>query len=165
MKFEPQDLLLGIAFGIMGLIVTTLSFVKFVNNMNPLKGLLFYYVIFFGMLFVLSKANLVVLGIKINNPQRIFGLLLITMAFFIVTDWSSPYYNLALNKPINSTIINPVYFQTSDGATWYVWSSIIQPTNQIKINLVRFLTYFITPLLLAFSGGLLLKGKAKINPL
>ena len=163
--FDTKDLGLGLLLGIIGLIVTTLSFVKFVNNMNPLNGLLFYYLIFFSMLFLLSRMDLVILGVKINNPQKMLGLLLITMAFFIVTDWSSPYYNLALNKPINASIINPVYFQTSDGAVWYVWSSLIPPVSKTKMFIVRILTYFLTPLTLALLGGSLLKNKAKINPL
>ena len=163
--FDVKDLGLGLLLAIMGLIVTTLSFVKFVNNMNPLKGLLFYYLIFFGMLFLLSRMDLVIFGVKINNPKKMLGLLFITMAFFIVTDWSSPYYNLALGKSISPSVINPVYFQTTDGATWFVWSSIIPVTNKFKLELVRFLTYFLTPLTLALLGGGLLKNKAKINPL
>ena len=165
MSFELKDLGLGVLFGVIGLLVTTLSFVKFVNSMNPIKGLLFYYLVFFTSLFLLSKFDLVILGIKINNIQRILGLFLITIAFFIVTDWSSPYYNLVLNKPVSPDVINPVYFQTSDGAVWYAWSLLIPTTTPTRIFIVRVLTYFITPLGLALLGGILLKGKPKINPL
>ena len=119
-------------------------------------GFLIYMTLFYVILLVLSKANLVIFKFSIKSPLQVLGVLLITIAFFIIINWESPYVNLVTGRIVENT--SQILYQSEDGATWYLWSKFTQ-NNQI----LRLLTFVITPFLLTIAGSLFIEKKIRFG--
>jgi len=157
-RLTSKEVMLAIAFALLGAAFSSREWILFLDGLNPLQGLIFYYVIIFVSIYVLSRLDLVVLGFRIKGLAQTLGLTLITFAFFIIVDWESPYIQVVTGRPVEA--VSPVYFQCEDGAVWYAWSQLL-PTAPTET--LRLLTYVFTPLLLALLGGLLVSEKVKLG--
>lgn len=158
LKITRKELILAIIFAFAGFVLTMRWWILFLNTLNPLLGLLVYYVIMYSSLYGLSRLDLTIFGFNIKKPLQVLGVTLITFAFFIVVDWESPLINMITNGTTQG--ISNVYFQAEDGAVWYIFSLIFGTAH---IQLLRIFTYVITPFLLALAGGLLIKDKPEIR--
>ena len=79
---------------------------------------------------------------------------MITFAFFILVDWTSPYIQYITGRKAED--VSPIFYQDEDGATYSFWNTIIKVND---IEQLRILTFVITPFLLALIGGLLVEGR------
>jgi hypothetical protein len=149
-KITQKELSLAISIAIMGFVLSSREWILFLNSLDPLQGLLVYYVILYSSLTVLSYLGLVIFNVKIKNPIQTFGLILITFAFFITVDWESPYIQLITKGNVENA--STIFYQSEDGATWYFWSNIVGIKN---IETLRLLTFVLTPFLLCLIGAYL----------
>jgi hypothetical protein len=150
-----RELLLAISIAVLGFILSMRSFILYLDTLNPLQGFIVYYLILYSALYILSIMGLTIFGIKISTPMQTLGLLLITMAFFITIDWESPYINIVTKGTAEN--ISQVYWQTEDGATWWVWGHWFQDVEQL-----RMLTYVLSPFLLTVIGGFLIVRRTQL---
>jgi len=151
MDFEitKEELALVLVITFMGFAFSLRQFVLFLDTLNPFTGLIIYYIILYFSLYTLSKLGLVIWKIRIKSPLQVLGALLITMAFFITVDWESPWVQYVTNR---TTDVSNVLYQSEDGAFWYLWSFL---TNNFEV--LRILTYIITPCILTLIGVILVK--------
>jgi len=169
MTFEIKDFILAAIFALLGLLISSKIVTLFVDGLGPVTGFLFTSAVVLIMLLILSWLELIIFKFKADGIIKGIGLLLITISFFIVTSQSSCYQNLVMEKDCD---ICSTYFQSSDGAVWHLWSSLIPvytttasglQLNLVKLQLVRILTYVLTPFILAFLGGILIKGSPEME--
>lgn len=158
MELTLREVWLALAFALMGFALTSRSWLLFLDGLNPLQGLVVYYLILYVTLYMLSRLDLVVFGFKIKDPLQTLGLLLITFAFFICVDWESPYVQLVTGRSVEN--ISPVLFQAEDGAIWFLWQSMLPMAD---METLRLLTYVAAPFALALAGGLLVSEKVKFS--
>jgi len=158
LELTDKEVALAVILAVMGFIFSTHQWLLFLSGLTPLEGLIIYYIILYGALYVLSQLGLVVLGIKIKEPLQTFGLLLITFAFFIVVDWESAYVQYVTTSSLQG--VSPVFLQAEDGAVFWVWQQLL-PTAPVETW--RILTYVLTPFMLTLIGGLLASEKIKLG--
>lgn len=142
-----REFALAFALSILGFLLSTRFWLKFLDSQSVLLNFVIYYIILYGVLFILSKLGLVIFGFRIKNVLQTFGLLLITFSFFIVVDWESPYVNIITHGSAEN--VSVVYFGSEDGVAWNFWEWI--GVQSVMLN--RWLTYIITPFLLSLLGG------------
>jgi RsiW-degrading membrane proteinase PrsW (M82 family) len=82
MKLTEREAALAAAIGFMGFAFTTRTWLLWLNELNPIQGIIVYYVILYCALYLLSRLKLVVFGITIDEPIQTIGLLMVTFAFF-----------------------------------------------------------------------------------
>jgi hypothetical protein len=159
-KFEltKRELYLACSFAIIGFLLSTRLFVNWLGTLNPLQGLVIYYIILYIALYVLSRLGLTVFGLRIEKPLQIFGLGLITFAFFIIVNWESAYVNIV--NIGNADSVSQAYFASEDGAIWFLWYDVIGIKN---VDISQILTFVVTPFLMALLGGLLLEQKVSLT--
>ena len=148
-EITKEELALVLVITFMGFAFSMRQFVLFLDSLNPFTGLIVYYVILYFSLYALSKLGLVIWKIRIKSPLQVLGALLITMAFFITVDWESPWVQYVTNR---TTDVSNVLYQSEDGAFWYLWSFL---TSNFEV--LRILTYVITPFILTLIGVILVK--------
>ncbi|MEM3361407.1 MAG: hypothetical protein QXV85_09430 [Candidatus Bathyarchaeia archaeon] len=158
MELTLREVWLALAFALMGFALTSRGWLLFLDGLNPLQGLVVYYLILYVSLYMLSRLDLVVFGFKIKDPLQTLGLLLITFAFFICVDWESPYVQLVTSRSVEN--VSPVLFQAEDGAMWFLWQNVLPAAG---VETLRLLTYVATPFALALVGGLLVSEKVKFS--
>lgn len=158
MQLTSKEIGLAVGLALMGFVFSTREFLLWLNVLNPFSGMIVYYLILFAVLYVLSRLDLVVFGFKIKNLQQTFGLLLITFAFFITVDFTSPYVQYVTMG--NLTGASQIFYQCEDGAMWFLFSQVL-PWASIEV--IRLLTYVFTPFILTLIGGLLVSGKIHLQ--
>ena len=161
MKISEREFSLAIAIAVLGLAFSTRTWILYLNGITPVVGLIFYYIILYAALYVLSRMGLVVFGLKIDDPVETFGLLTITFAFFIVVNWTSPYAQYVTTGSFAGAS-NVFVNNSEDGLTWYLWSQLI-PQIPANLLILRLLTYVATPFILTLLGGMLISGKVRID--
>jgi hypothetical protein len=149
-----RELTLAVAFAVMGFAFSTRTWLLFLNGLNPLNGLIVYYIVLYASLYGLSRLGLVLFGVKIDKPLQTLGLLCITFAFFITVDWTSQYGANVTGHPN----ISNIFLQDEDGMAWWAWSLIIP-----NLELCRIMTFVVTPFLLALAGGALVSKKVRLG--
>jgi len=149
-EITKEELALVLVITFMGFAFSLRQFVQFLDTLNPFTGLIVYYVILYFSLYALSKLGLVIWKIRIKSPLQVLGALLITMAFFITVDWESPWIQYITGRA--GSDVSNVLYQSEDGAFWYLWSFI---TSNPEI--LRILTYVITPCILTLAGVIFVK--------
>lgn len=152
-EITREEVLLVVTIAVLGFVFSTRQWILFLDSLTPATGLVIYYAIIFTCLYLLSRAGLIIYKFRIKSVVQVLGCVLITFAFFIITDWESMYIAIVTGK---STDISNVYLQAEDGAVWYLWSQLTS-----NVEFLRLLTYVFTPALLTFIGVLLVK-KAEI---
>jgi len=166
MKITSKEIILATVFAMLGFILSAREYILFLSTLNPVYGLGIFYGVVFIAIFILSKVGLVVGGMKLGSLKQTLGSVLIIFAFFILFAASSAYINLvSTGQMINNIFqygttdnVSIIYLQTEDGAVWWAWSFI---TNNIDI--LRILTYSVTPFMLTLLGGLLVSRKPKLK--
>ena len=159
--FEHRDLWLAVAFAVLGGLASMRSTLLFLNKLTPIQGLLIYYGIVLIALLVLSKLGLAVFGIEIENVAQVIGTLMIFFSFFIIFNWTNSYVQYISTGSFVG--IAPMFLQSEDGAVWYLWSLLLPATTAINIQILRVLTFIVTPFTLTFLGGMLIKGKTDLG--
>jgi hypothetical protein len=154
LEITREELALVLVITVMGFVFSMRPWILFLDSLNPFTGLIVYYIILYITLYVLSKMGLVIWKIRIKTPLQVLGCLLITMAFFITVDWESPWIQYVTGRA--SADVSNVLYQSEDGAFWYLWSFL---TNNFEV--LRILTYVITPFVLTLIGVILVR-KAEI---
>jgi hypothetical protein len=150
-------LYLPIVLALLGFLLTTRTFIFWLDKKSPFVGLLVYYTILLVTLFVMSYLGLVVAGIEFKNFRQLIGSLMIIFAFFIVVDWESCYINHVTRGHCKD--VSNIYLSAEDGATYYLWSKFVNNPEKLRI-----LTYVVTPFVLSLVGSFLIVGKVTLSP-
>jgi len=137
--------------------------VMFLNGLNPAVGMILVFVVVSGAIALLSKLDLIVLGFRWDGFQKFIGWALITFSFYIIISNSSCLQNTLVYGSGACDKVSNIYFQTPDGAIFYLWSRLIPIATNFGFQMVRLLTYCVTPGLLAFLGGSMVKGKQQLD--
>jgi hypothetical protein len=161
LKLSTREIALAVAFAVMGFLFYTRTFLLAINTLNPIEGLVVYYVVIWSSIFILSKLDLVIFGIKIKSLQQTIGLLLITFSFFVVVDWSSAYVQWATTG--HFTGASGVLYQDEDGFMWQIWTTLIPATSNIVIWFDRVFAFSVSPALIALLGGALTSKKPHLG--
>lgn len=148
-KITIEEIMFALFIAFLGFIFSLREFIIFLDTLNPIQGLLLYYLILYSCLLLLSKLGLVIYKFELRNPLQILGALLITFAFFIIVGWESQYIQIVTNRSIDEKAISNVYFQCEDGATWWFWQNVMKVSD---VEHLRLLTYVITPFVLSLVG-------------
>jgi len=149
-KISKREWYLAIAFGILGFVLSSRQSILYLNTLDPISGLVVYYALMTGALFVLSKAGLIVANIRITGSQQVLGTLLIIFAFFILVNFESAYTQYVTEGKLTGA--SRVFFESEDGATFYFWHDVMKV---VDIEQSRVLTYIITPFILVIIGSTL----------
>jgi hypothetical protein len=157
-KLTEREVILAVTFAVIGFFTSIRPWILFLNSLNPIEGLVVYYIILYSSLYVLSRLGLTVFGLKIDKPLQILGLAVITFAFFILVDWTSAYVQITVTGSVGN--ISNVYLSSEDGATFYLWYDVLGIKT---LEIARLLTYVLTPGLLALLGGFLLEDQAVLS--
>ena len=158
---EARDIVLAVVFVILGFVFTTKFFVTYLNSLNPALGMLLVFGLVTGCIFALSKLDLIMVGFKWEGFTKMIGWALITFAFYIIISNSSCYQNMTVYGTCDK--VSNIFFQTPDGAMFWLWSRLIPITTTTGLQIVRLLTYCLTPGLLAFLGGMCVRGKQHLD--
>lgn len=163
MNLTNNELKLAIFIGIFGLIMYSTTVIKWLDSVSLLTGYIFYQVIYFVSLYILSKHGLVLFGIRITSLKQTIGLFLITTAFLMTISWCSGYVQLITRS---NQDISGVYLQTDDGLSWsYVTQYITKGVGDCATNpncSARIISFSIIPFFLALLGGYMVTGRAKL---
>jgi hypothetical protein len=157
-RLNAREVTLAIALAVMGFFFTMREFVLFLNTLNPLEGLLVYYLILYVAIFALSRLDLVIFGLKIKSVLQTIGVTLVTFAFFITVDWTSPYIQYVSTGHLTGA--SNIFYQCEDGVMWYLWSFLF-PGN---VEVLRICTYVVSPFLLSLLGGMLISRRVSLAP-
>lgn len=157
MRITKEEWMLAGSFALLGAIFSMRGFIEFLNTLNPVTGLLFYYGIITVTLFILSYFGLAIFNIKVEKPLQILGATLIIFAFFTIFNFENPYVQIIFNG--DSSNVAPAFYGSEDGALWYAWSNVTNNTDTLRI-----LTFIVSPFLLALLGGLLLERRVNLSP-
>jgi len=158
MELTDKELLLALSFALIGYLFSSRAFLRFLARLNPVAGLIVYYIILGAVITVLAKLGLVVLGHRIKTPLQTLGLVLITFSFFMLVNWESGYVQIATGYPENA--VSPIMVQSEDGAVWYIWSQLLPHAS---VEQRRILTFVATPFILTLIGGLLVSEKIRLG--
>lgn len=149
----------ALAFAVLGYIFSSRWFILFLNKLNPIQGLLFYYLQLFITLEILQWFGLVIGGVKINTTLQTIGELLVVFAFFILVDNESEWVKTVVGEETKEEQRCPkVYLQAEDGATYYLWKTL----TGAPPDTIRLLTFVLTPAILV-TVGLYLTGGAALR--
>lgn len=151
-----KEFYLAIAFAIIGFLLTTRLFLNTLEGLNLFLGFIVYYSIIFLTIFILSKLDLVIFGLKIENFSQKIGLIFITFSFFILVNLESPYVNIVTHGTAEN--VSNIYFMSEDGLVWGFWSLMFN-----NVTLLRVLTFMVTPFILTLLGGLLVSEKLEVK--
>lgn len=159
-KFQltGHELALALVFAFMGLMFTAKPWLMWLNGMNPFEGLIIYYIILYVALYSLGKLGLVIANVTIDDAQQALGLLLITFAFFITVDMTSGYVQYVTTGSL--TGMSNLFLQDEDGAVFWLWQQVLPFAG---IEIWHFLTYALTPFLLALTGGFFVTEKIHLS--
>lgn len=142
-------MLLPIIFAIIGYLVTTKRFIAFLNSLDPLQGLLVYYIAVVTVIILLEHFGLIIAGIHFTSMKQLIGTIMISFSIFIVLIWSNCY--VAEVSQGSCSGFAHIYLNTESGATYYLWSKL---TDNIELR--RILTFVISPFILSLFGLLLI---------
>jgi hypothetical protein len=148
-KITSKEIFLALVIASMGFLFSSREWILQLNALNPVQGLLVYYVILYISLYFLSKAGLIIYDLKIENAVQVFGLLLITFAFFITVDWESQWIQYVTKQNVEQA--STVFYESEDGATFFLWSQLFPPIPE-NMEKLRLLTYVVTPFILTLIG-------------
>lgn len=144
---------------ILGYLFSSRKLILFLNSMNPLQGLLFYYLQLFVTLEILQAFGLVVGGVKMTSLTQTFGELMMVFAFFILVAQESEWVSHVVGEDEGKKKDYPIlYTHSEDGATFYLWTRYVTSDYETA----RILTFVVTPVIL-MALGLYLTGGAKVR--
>lgn len=151
-KFVIIPLLLAFA----GFFFTTDAWIKFINSLSPVEGLGVYYICILLILLLLRYIGLKIGNVEFISFRQIIGSLLIFFSFFILFDFASCYQNELVYHNCTTMPIN--FIQTEDGVVYNFWKKFTP-----NIQLLRILTYIVTPFVLTLIGIFLIQKKVTLS--
>ena len=128
------------------------------NSLSPLIGLVVYYTLLTIITLILEYMGLTIAGINFNTFSQAFGTILIIFSFFIIIKWQSCYMDYVIHGKKCENVDN-IFLHFEDGATYYMWSKLFKDPN-----ILWFLTYVMTPVLLSYIGMNLISEKITLSP-
>jgi hypothetical protein len=134
----------------MGFIVTSKNFILFLDSLDPVRGLAFYYIFMSCAIIILEYLGLIIAGVHFKSIYQFLGTLLLNFSFFIIVIWSNCYTSEMVKGRCNN--FSKTYLNTESGATYYLWSKV---ANDIQAK--RILIFVVTPFILAVLGLVLIK--------
>lgn len=144
-------------FALLGWIFSSRKFILFLNKLNPIQGLIFYYFQIFVTLEVLQYFGLVIGGVRMTSFSQTFGELLIIFAFFVLVNNESDWVQIVVGEDTHQKQVCPrVYTQAEDGAAFYFWKTYVTDNEEVA----RTLTFVVTPVILVGLGLYLTGGRA-----
>jgi hypothetical protein len=161
-----ETLYLPIIFACIGFLISSKSWLLFLDSLNPAQGLAVYYFIVFVTISVLQYFGLVIGGQKMQSFRQTIGEILIIFSFFILFNFESQYVQWVVDKSKNnnassaSANCTTVYDQSEDGATYYIVNGI---TNSPEKS--RYITFIAIPFILTLIGVMLVQEKIEIGVL
>jgi hypothetical protein len=156
LRVTSKEFTIAVILAFMGFVFSTRQFLLWLDAMNPLQGLIVYYVILYSSLYALSRMGLTVFGFKISKVSQSLGLLIITFAFFVTVNFSSAWTTIATGG--NPNAVSTIYYQDEDGVLFWLWSQMVP-----NVDLCRIMTYVVSPFILTLLGTLLVSGRIKIK--
>ena len=147
-----NKLALPFAFGLIGYFFTSKLWLFFINSFNPTIGLIIYYIIITFVVKILECYHLIISSKQIVYNSQTIGIILIFYAYWILLSWQSCYLTEIQGKTCESQNLSNIYLQSEDGALYYFFNHF---TNNMEIS--RWLTYVVTPMILAGIGFYLVK--------
>ena len=148
-KITKEEKILITILALAGFFFSSKKWLMFLDESNPITGLIIYYFIIFISFFFLSKLGLSLFKIEVKKTTQIIGIVLITFSFFIVFNWESQWVQYVTKGDVSSA--SSIFFQSEDGATFYFWNTILK----IGMNTSRILTFVVTPIILTLLGSYL----------
>lgn len=149
---------LSATFGFLGFMFSSRIWIKTIDKLSPIRGLLIYYIIIYITIYVLAHFGLIIGHSKITNYIHTFGVVMILFSYFIIFDWESEYINIVTKGDFDNKKISKIYLQSEDGATFDFFYNITK-----NIELSRILTFVVTPVVLTFVGSILIEKKIKLG--
>lgn len=156
-KLERREIQFALAIALLGFVFSMREWILFLDGQSPFMGFLIYYGIIYVSLLILSKVGFVLMGHHVKEWHQALGVMLIMIAFFTVFNWESQYVNIVAHGSLDN--ISPIYFQSEDGMTWAFWEGLGFANTEI----LRLLTFVISPFIEALCGGMLLMHKPKFS--
>lgn len=147
-------------FALLGWVFSTTTYIQFIDRLNPVQGLLLYYIVIFIAITLLQHIGLKIGDVVHDTNIQTIGTMMILFSFFIVVNWQSEYGCYVTQKDCSEEKVSQIFMNSEDGATFYLWNKI---TN--NINTSRWLTYVFTPFLLTMIGFKLIMHKTHIEKL
>lgn len=146
----------ALAFGLIGFLLSSRQYILAINQLSPVQGLLVYYLQIFLTLEVLQWFGLVVGGVRQETLWHTLGEMMIIFAFFMIVDLESKWVQIVVGEETKQEQNCPkVYIQAEDGAVFYMWNEVLGFAADVS----RWLTFVVTPAVLAFGGMILTSGK------
>jgi hypothetical protein len=165
LRLDWKDFVLAGIIAILGFLFTAGFFTNFLNSLNPIIGLIVYYIIFFIMVIVLSKLDLIIMTFQVKDWTRFIGMFLITMAFVIILSWGNFAVFVQNAKLPAAQQVGNVIYQSLDGVVWMGIAALIKPDTDAKFQIMRVIVYAVIPFILTLLGGFLLgKKDPEISP-
>jgi len=149
-EITTKELILAVAIAVIGFVFSLRGWIYFLDKIPLWASFTIYELIFFIILYVFGKLDLIVFGVKVNKFKHTLGLWFIVCALMICINWTSPYVNIVTHDTIDG--VSPIYFASEDGVVWWLW----EQTGLQNVEWLRILTYIFTPFILTLIGvGLL----------
>ena len=152
-----EKIILPFLFGFLGILFSSKTWILFMDKLNPVQGLIIYYIILIITILLLEYFGLVIAGVRFLSVNQAIGTILIVFSFFILVNWTSCYISYVTKG--NCDNISNIYAQSEDGAVYYLWSKL---TDDPAVS--RWLTYVLTPMVLSFIGMNLITNKIVLTP-
>ncbi|MEM0381415.1 MAG: hypothetical protein QW580_01940 [Nitrososphaerota archaeon] len=166
-RYEAVFIRFVAAVAIVGWIYSRRAVVNLFNQLPPIYTLIIWYLAFFAFVYFVFR-DLPFMGRRFGAFEAL-GVTLITFAFLIA--WNqveSPWAAIASGE--NPQQIPNILLATEDGVTWMFWQGLVLRSGlQFPMacilgycvwpnwyDLVKDLTYVVTPVLLLLAAGLIL---------
>jgi len=156
------------AFGLIGLLIASRGFIIFMNKLNPLQGLLIWYMLIgFALLLLFHGHSISISGVGTRGLGflEVIASLAIIWAFQIIISVESPWAAEASNLDPNQ--VPQILFQSEDGVTYYIFYQAFKflensfPFLAWKTypDFIAFMTYVVAPILLLLFAAAILSAK------
>lgn len=152
-----KEFLLALSISLMGFLFSTKTFLLWLNTLNPFMGFLVYYGVLFTVLFILSRFDLVIAGLKIHSPLQCIGSVFVLFSFLLVVSWKNPFVQFVTTGSFEGA--SAIFYQTEDGVAWWFWTTVLGISN---VTLAHILTFIITPFVLTLLGVMLVSEAIKL---
>jgi len=139
---------LAMVMAITGFLFTSRTWLNFLQKFGPEIGLLVKYISIVITIFILDLADPT---IKLAQPRRALGAVLVAMAFLMIFNYQSQWVEDAGAEKIE--------IQTPDGAVYYRARNVLK----LEPESARILTFVVVPFLLVLAGSRLVRKGQKLN--
>jgi len=133
---------------ITGFLFTSRTWLNFLQKFGPEIGLIIKYISIVVTIFILDLADPT---IKLEQPRRALGAVLVAMAFLMIFNYQSQW--------VEDAGADKVETQTPDGAVYHRARNVMK----LEPDQARILTFVVVPFLLVLAGSRLVRNGQKLN--